>query len=162
MLPDTEDGMQKDEATGAFSSAPITPAEEPSGAFGSAPIETTETAGGAFSSAPITADPALTEAAVQAAAAAEAAAAAAREQLESELRAAEEEQRLLSEAARAAKQAQKAKVHTVVSGDSLWAIAAEYLGDGSRWPEIYEANKGVIGDNPNMIHIGQELTIPSA
>jgi nucleoid-associated protein YgaU len=50
--------------------------------------------------------------------------------------------------------------YVVKSGDSLSKIAKELLGDGSRWPEIYEANKDVIGDNPNLIKPGQKLNIP--
>jgi LysM repeat protein len=33
-----------------------------------------------------------------------------------------------------------AQTYTVRSGDSLWAIAEHSLGDGARWPEIYELN----------------------
>lgn len=50
--------------------------------------------------------------------------------------------------------------YTVKSGDSLWAIAKKHYGDGSRWPDIYNANKGVIGGNPNLIYPGQNLSIP--
>ena len=53
------------------------------------------------------------------------------------------------------------KTYTVKSGDSLWKIAASFLGDGSKWNKIYEANKKVIGGNPNLIQPGQILTIPS-
>ena len=53
------------------------------------------------------------------------------------------------------------KTYTVKSGDSLWKIAASLLGDGSKWNKIYEANKSVIGGNPNVIKPGQVLTIPS-
>lgn len=51
--------------------------------------------------------------------------------------------------------------YTVISGDSLWKIAATKLGNGSRWTEIYNANKSVIGGNPNLIYPGQVLTIPA-
>ena len=53
------------------------------------------------------------------------------------------------------------KTYTVKSGDSLWKIAASFLGDGSKWNKIYEANKTVIGGNPNLLQPGQILTIPS-
>jgi nucleoid-associated protein YgaU len=53
------------------------------------------------------------------------------------------------------------KTHTVESGESLWAIAEAELGAGKRWKEIYELNKGVIGDNPDLIKPGQELKLPS-
>jgi nucleoid-associated protein YgaU len=52
------------------------------------------------------------------------------------------------------------QVYVVKSGDSLSKIAKELLGDASRWPEIYELNKDVIGDNPNLIKPGQEFKIP--
>ena len=52
-----------------------------------------------------------------------------------------------------------ASSYTVESGDCLWLIAQELLGDGNRWTEIYEANKDVISD-PNLIYAGQALTIP--
>lgn len=47
-------------------------------------------------------------------------------------------------------------VHTVVKGDSLWAIARKYLGDGSRYMEIVTLN----GLKSNVITIGQKLKIP--
>ena len=53
------------------------------------------------------------------------------------------------------------QTYTVKSGDTLWAIAKKYLGDGSRYPEIYEANKSIIGSNPNLIKPGQTFTIPA-
>jgi len=52
--------------------------------------------------------------------------------------------------------------YTVQSGDTLSAIALHYYGDTSRWPEIYEANKEVIGNNPDLIYPDQILCIPSA
>ena len=52
------------------------------------------------------------------------------------------------------------RTYVVQSGDSLSKIAKEAYGSGARWTEIYEANKALIGDNPNMIHPGQTLRIP--
>ena len=49
--------------------------------------------------------------------------------------------------------------YTVKSGDSLWKIAQRQLGAGTRWGEIYEANRNTIKD-PNMIYVGQTLAIP--
>ena len=53
-----------------------------------------------------------------------------------------------------------ARTYVVVSGDSLSKIAKALYGDAKRWPEIYEANKALVGDNPNLIHPGQKLVIP--
>ena len=47
--------------------------------------------------------------------------------------------------------------YTVKSGDSLSKIGQHH---GVAWREIYEANKGVIGDDPDLIKPGQKLRIP--
>ena len=52
------------------------------------------------------------------------------------------------------------KTYTVKSGDCLWNIAKKYYGNGSDYTKIYNANKKVIGSNPNRIYAGQVLTIP--
>ena len=57
-------------------------------------------------------------------------------------------------------QAAAAKTYTVVKGDCLWNIAKKFYGQGSDWPKIYQANKGIIGSNPNLIYPGQVYTIP--
>lgn len=43
---------------------------------------------------------------------------------------------------------------------SLWGIAQHFYGNGALWTQIYNANKGKIGANPNLIHVGTVLTIP--
>ena len=53
-----------------------------------------------------------------------------------------------------------AKSYTVKSGDSLWAIAKRTYGNGADFTKIYEANKAVIGNNPNVIKPGQKLVLP--
>jgi nucleoid-associated protein YgaU len=50
--------------------------------------------------------------------------------------------------------------YKVAKGDNLSKIAKKHLGDADRWREIYEANKGVIGDDPDLIKPGQVLRIP--
>lgn len=52
-----------------------------------------------------------------------------------------------------------AETYTVVSGDSLWAIAKRYYGDGSKYTEIFNANSSIIS-NASLIYPGQVLTIP--
>lgn len=50
--------------------------------------------------------------------------------------------------------------YVVKSGDTLWAIAKKYYGDGTKYTKIYNANKSVIS-NPSLIYPGQKLVIPS-
>lgn len=51
--------------------------------------------------------------------------------------------------------------YTVKRGDSLWKISAMMYKDGGvGWRKIYEANRNVIGKNPNLIYPGQVLVIP--
>ena len=52
------------------------------------------------------------------------------------------------------------ETYTVQSGDSLSKIAKAHYGDAMKWKSLYEANKALIGDNPDMIQPGQELTMP--
>ena len=54
----------------------------------------------------------------------------------------------------------KPKTYTVKSGDCLWNIAKKYYSNGSEYKKIYEANKKIIGGNPNLIYAGQILTLP--
>ncbi len=49
------------------------------------------------------------------------------------------------------------RTYTVVSGDTLWAIAEKFYGDGNRYPEIAAAS-GI--SNPDLINVGQVVTIP--
>jgi LysM repeat protein len=50
-----------------------------------------------------------------------------------------------------------ARTYTVVSGDTLWAIAERFYGDGSKYQVIADAS-GV--SNPDLIYPGQVLTVP--
>ena len=51
------------------------------------------------------------------------------------------------------------RTYTVKKGDTLWAIAKKYYGDGSKWPRIFDANRDKI-KNANLIFPGQTFTIP--
>lgn len=61
--------------------------------------------------------------------------------------------------------------YTVVSGDTLWGIAARKLGSGSKWTSVYDANASTIeteakkhgkasSDHGHWIWPGEVLTIP--
>lgn len=58
-----------------------------------------------------------------------------------------------------AAQEDEAVMHTVASGDTLWAIADKVYGDGNRYPEIFEANRPMLTD-PDLIYPGQVLRCP--
>lgn len=60
---------------------------------------------------------------------------------------------------RNADSAPKAKTHTVKEGDSLWTVAKQYTGDGSKYGELYKANKGKM-TGPNRLRAGQVLALP--
>ena len=54
------------------------------------------------------------------------------------------------------------KTHKVVKGDCLWDIAKKYLGKGSDYPKIKEANKSKYPSlsKNNIIYVNWELIIP--
>jgi nucleoid-associated protein YgaU len=53
-------------------------------------------------------------------------------------------------------------VHTVAEGETLSEISLKHYGSAvkEKYMIIYEANKDVIGDDPNLIVTGQVLKIP--
>ncbi|MFF8835175.1 transglycosylase family protein [Streptomyces sp. NPDC015130] len=50
------------------------------------------------------------------------------------------------------------EMYTVTPGDSLSKIAREERVQGG-WKRLYESNRPVVGDDPDMIHPGQRLTL---
>jgi nucleoid-associated protein YgaU len=54
---------------------------------------------------------------------------------------------------------QAAKMTKVKPGDSLWLLAHRHLGSGTRYPEIFSANKSQIKD-PNLIYPDQQFSMP--
>jgi nucleoid-associated protein YgaU len=44
-------------------------------------------------------------------------------------------------------------------GDSLWRLAEDHLEDPNRWVELYQANRTLIGDDPDVIIPGQVLRL---
>ena len=55
---------------------------------------------------------------------------------------------------------EQGKTYTVQKGDTLWKIAKQFYGNGSRHPKIVSANSDKI-KNPNLIYPGQTFSIPS-
>lgn len=55
--------------------------------------------------------------------------------------------------------AEGARIHMVVTGDTLARLAAKYYGQASQWRRIYEANQDKIR-NPNRIYPSMKLVIP--
>lgn len=52
------------------------------------------------------------------------------------------------------------RTYMVRSGDCLWNIAKIFYGSGALYTKIYNANRKLIGGNPNRIYPGQVLNIP--
>src|SRR6201996_942156 len=50
--------------------------------------------------------------------------------------------------------------YTVTAGDTLSAIAARF-GVRGGWPALYAANRSAVGSDPDAIHTGTRLSIPS-
>ena len=52
------------------------------------------------------------------------------------------------------------RTYTVVGGDSLWKIAAEFYGNGAQYPKIIAGNPGQLVNDKSVIHPGDVLVIP--
>jgi nucleoid-associated protein YgaU len=52
------------------------------------------------------------------------------------------------------------RTYTVAEGDTLFNIARYELGKASRWAEIYELNRDVLGKDFNYLAPGTQLTLP--
>lgn len=53
------------------------------------------------------------------------------------------------------------KTYTVKAGDTLWAIAKRFYGNGAQYIKIRDANSKLFAKrSPNMIYAGDVLTIP--
>lgn len=70
-----------------------------------------------------------------------------------------EEAEVIVEESRDDSSAPELETYTVKNGDCLWNIAKQYLGNGSRYLEIYSLNRDQIS-NPNQIRAGQVLQMP--
>jgi nucleoid-associated protein YgaU len=61
----------------------------------------------------------------------------------------------------------QARFVVVRPGDTLWTIAARHLASAAdsesiaaAWPQWWQANRSVIGDDPDLIRPGQHLAVP--
>jgi len=52
------------------------------------------------------------------------------------------------------------RIYTVKSGDSLWKIAQNQLGDPARHAELLELNKSTLKGDPDNLSPGQKLILP--
>lgn len=69
---------------------------------------------------------------------------------------------------RAAAEAPSGETVTVRAGDTLWALAASALGAhatdaavAQEWPLWHDANRELLGDDPNLIRPGDVLSVPT-
>jgi tetratricopeptide (TPR) repeat protein len=53
-----------------------------------------------------------------------------------------------------------ARVHVVQQGDTLFNLSVRYYGTGSRWREIYAANRDTLRSENDPLRIGMQLRIP--
>ena len=69
----------------------------------------------------------------------------------------------MSQAEAAAEQARILAVHTLTSEETLSHLSLKYYGHATEpyWRLIYEANKELIGANPNKVRAGLVLNIPA-
>ena len=52
------------------------------------------------------------------------------------------------------------RTYTVAEGDTLFNIARYELGKASRWAEIYDLNRDVLGKDFNYLTPGMKLVLP--
>ena len=52
------------------------------------------------------------------------------------------------------------RIYTVKSGDSLWTIARDQLGDASRHLELAKLNEAALGGDPDSLKVGQKIILP--
>ncbi len=52
------------------------------------------------------------------------------------------------------------RFHIVRKGDTLSKISKRYYGSANQWHKIYEANRDVLGNNPDLLRLGTKLIIP--
>ena len=51
--------------------------------------------------------------------------------------------------------------HTLNQDEDLWYLAEYYYGDAALWDIIYYHNRAAIGDDPEDLQPGMQITIPA-
>jgi hypothetical protein len=64
------------------------------------------------------------------------------------------------QAGKGTQQAAGSRTITVAPGDTLSGLAMKYYGALEYWPLLWDANRGVVGPDPNRITRGMQLQIP--
>ncbi len=54
----------------------------------------------------------------------------------------------------------KDRAYTVKTGEGWYDLAERFLGQGSRWPELFEMNKDRVPRNPNILPRGTVIELP--
>lgn len=52
------------------------------------------------------------------------------------------------------------RTYTVQPGEGWYELAQRFLGKGTDWPELYEYNKELVSNNPNMLRAGTTIELP--
>jgi len=50
--------------------------------------------------------------------------------------------------------------YVVQPGDTMRSIAVDVYGDASQWPRLYQANRDVVGPDPDALQAGTRLRVP--
>lgn len=56
--------------------------------------------------------------------------------------------------------ASSGETYEIQSGDTLLTVAEQVYGDATQWRKIYDANKDVIGPDPDKLKVGMKLKVP--
>ena len=52
------------------------------------------------------------------------------------------------------------RAYKVKAGEGWYSLAEQFLGDGNRWPELYELNKGRTPRNKDLLPAGTMIELP--
>ena len=61
-----------------------------------------------------------------------------------------------------AQAAQQEQEYVVQPGDTMRSIAQQVYGDAEQWPRIYDANRDIIGPDPDALQVGMRLRVPAS